>query len=225
MILITGASSGIGKYLFKTFSAAGEKVAGTYNSTLPEQNKHYTKVDVTSPEDVTAWLQGLGPQLKDITLINCAGVNYNAFAHKSDLKAWSKVIDINLIGTFNVIQGILPIMREQNFGRIINMSSIVGQMGAPGASAYAASKSALWGLSKSIAIENATKGITINNLNLGYFDIGIIREVPEKYRGIIKKKIPTGEFGAPEQIHSAIKCLRETSYINGSSIDVNGGAY
>jgi NAD(P)-dependent dehydrogenase (short-subunit alcohol dehydrogenase family) len=225
MILITGASSGIGKYLFEIFYAEKVPVSGTFNSTIPEQDKHYRKVDITNYEDVASWIESIGDQLTDITVINCAGVNYNAFAHKSDIKVWHEVININLIGTFNVIRAILPIMREQKFGRIINLSSIVGQMGAPGASAYAASKAALWGLSKSIALENASKGVTINNLNLGYFDIGIIREVPEKYREVIKKKIPTGEFGTPEQIYKTVKYLIETSYINGSSIDVNGGAY
>jgi NAD(P)-dependent dehydrogenase (short-subunit alcohol dehydrogenase family) len=225
MILITGASGGIGKYLLETFAAVGLPVSGTYNSKIPDKTENYTKVDITNPKEITSWLKHIGDKLTNITLINSAGINYNAFAHKSDLNAWSKVIEINLLGTFNVIHAVLPIMREQNFGRIINLSSIVGQMGAPGASAYAASKSSFWGLAKSIALENATKGITINNLNLGYFNMGIIREVPEKYREIIKKKIPTGEFGTPEQIYTTVKYLMETSYINGSSIDVNGGAY
>ena len=116
-------------------------------------------------------------------------------------------------------------MREQKFGRIINFSSIVAQKGIPGTSAYASSKSALWGLSKSIAIENANKGITINNLNLGYFNIGMITDVPEKFLSIIKKEIPMGELGNPENILKAINFLMGSDYITGTSIDINAGLY
>jgi NAD(P)-dependent dehydrogenase (short-subunit alcohol dehydrogenase family) len=95
----------------------------------------------------------------------------------------------------------------------------------PGASAYAASKAGLWGLIRSIAIENARKGITINNLNLGYYSLGMIKEVPREYQDILKKRIPTGDFGDPENILKTIKLLIETDYINGASIDINGGLY
>ena len=164
-------------------------------------------------------------KISKLTLINCAGNNYNSFAHKADVDNWSQVIDVNLTGTFNVIRTVLPIMREEGYGRIINFSSIVAQMGIPGTSAYAASKAGLWGLSKSIAVENAAKGITINNLNLGYFDIGMIKEVPEKFQEIIKEKIPTRNFGNPENIFNAVKFLMETDYINGTSIDINAGLF
>jgi NAD(P)-dependent dehydrogenase (short-subunit alcohol dehydrogenase family) len=116
-------------------------------------------------------------------------------------------------------------MREQGYGRIINFSSIVAETGIPGTSAYAASKAGLWGMARSIAVENASKGITINNLNLGYFDIGMINEVSEEYQQIVKKKIPTGKFGDPGNIFNAVKFLIESDYINGTSIDINGGIY
>jgi NAD(P)-dependent dehydrogenase (short-subunit alcohol dehydrogenase family) len=119
----------------------------------------------------------------------------------------------------------LPIMRESSYGRIINLSSIVAQTFVPGASAYAASKAGLWGLARSIAMENAKKGITINNLNLGYYNLGMISEVPKEYQDILKKKIPSGNFGGPENILNAIKFLIENDYINGTSIDINGGLF
>jgi acetoacetyl-CoA reductase/3-oxoacyl-[acyl-carrier protein] reductase len=117
-------------------------------------------------------------------------------------------------------------MREQNFGRIINISSIVAQKGVPGTSAYAASKSALWGMTKAIAVENASKGITINNLNLGYFDIGMIEQVSQDVQDSIKKQIPVNnEFGNSMNIYNAIKFLFNSPYITGTSIDINGGLY
>ena len=95
-------------------------------------------------------------------------------------------------------------------------------MPVPGTSAYASSKSGLWGLCKSIAVENARKGITINNLNLGYYNTGMIQEVPNEYQKLLKQKIPTGEFGNPSNIYHAINFLVKNDYINGSSIDING---
>ena len=122
-----------------------------------------------------------------------------------------------------MIRAVLPVMREQSYGRIINFASVVAETGIPGTSAYAASKSGLWGMTRSIAVENASKGITINNLNLGYFDIGMINEVSDEYQKIIKEKIPSGKFGDPKNIYNAVKFIMESEYLNGSSIDVNGG--
>lgn len=158
-------------------------------------------------------------------LINCAGINYNCFAHKCDINKWVEVINTNLIGSFNTIRALLPYMREQNFGRIINFSSIVAQTGAIGASAYGASKAGLWGLTKTIAKENGIKNVTINNLNIGYFDIGIISEVPEDYQEYLKTQIPSANFGDPVEIYKVIKYLIESEYVNGASIDINGGLY
>ena len=227
MILITGASRGIGKFLLEKFSELNETVYGTYNSTLPEFKKveFFTKVDISNYSDVSNWIEKIKNKMTKIVLINCAGNNYNSFAHKADIDKWSQVINVNLIGTFNVIRAVLPIMRKEGYGRIINFSSIAAQIGILGTSAYAASKAGLWGLTKSIAVENASKGITINNLNLGYFDIGMIKEVPEKFQAIIKEKIPTGNFGNPENIFNSVKFLIETDYINGTSIDINGGLF
>ncbi|MBC2704237.1 SDR family NAD(P)-dependent oxidoreductase [Desulfobacula sp.] len=225
MIVITGASRGIGKYLFNHFIEAGEVVLGTFNSTYPEpaEKEYFTKVNISNYSDVTKWIDIIKDKISKLILINCAGNNYNSFAHKSDIDTWSNVINVNLIGTFNVIRAVLPIMREQGYGRIINFASIVAQVGIPGTSAYATSKAGLWGLVKSIAVENAKRGITINNLNLGYFDIGMIKEVPLEFQEKIKHKIPGGDFGDPVDIIKAVSFLIETDYINGSSIDVNGG--
>lgn len=225
MIIIVGASKGIGKFLFEKYSSINEKVIGTYNTTPIKLNNYY-KVDITNFQLISDWIQIIKLDLNKITLINCAGISYNSFAHKSDPEKWKEVIDVNLIGTYNMIRHLLPFMREQNFGRIINISSVVSQKGTPGTSAYAASKSALWGLVKSLCVENGALNITINNINLGYVQVGMAKEnVPPSYQEIIKKQIPSGEFCNPLDIYQTIEYLRATSYINGSSIDLNGGLF
>ena len=228
MILITGAARGIGKYLFERFSNDGEIVYGTYHTTHPDTGKidYYEKVDISCYADVENWIAkitNINNGINKITLINCAGTNYNSFAHKANMDKWARVINVNLTGTFNVICAVLPIMRENRYGRIINFSSVVSQMGVPGTSAYAASKAGLSGLVKSIAAENAEYKITINNMRLGYFNIGMISDVPEKMLEIIKEKIPAGYLGNPYDIFKLVNFIRETEYINGTNIDLNGG--
>ena len=225
-ILITGASKGIGSFLTTKFIADGNEVFGTYNSTVPPASEfHLTKVDITDPGEVRKWVEKTCSNNDQIVLINCAGTNYNAFAHKADIGKWKSVIDVNLIGTFNVISAVLPFMREKGYGRIINFASIVPQKGIPGTSAYAASKAGLWGLTKSIAAENAKKGITVNTVNLGYFNIGMISEVPEEILSGIVKTIPVQKLGDPENIYNAVNFLVKSDYINGTSVDINGGLF
>ena len=224
MIIITGASRGIGEFLLKNFISNGNNVIGTFLNTKPNNiyKSNYYKLDIANIDNVKLFFDKIKNKINNIVLINCAGTNYNSFAHKSDLKLWKNVIDVNLMGTFNVISEVLPIMRKQNYGRIINFSSIVAQTGIPGTSAYAASKAGLWGLTKSIAVENANKGITINTLNLGYFNIGMITQVPKKFQELTKQKIPTKEFGDPKNIFSTINYIINNDYLNGASIDING---
>ncbi|MDZ7821462.1 MAG: SDR family NAD(P)-dependent oxidoreductase [Candidatus Marinimicrobia bacterium] len=226
MILITGASRGIGKYLLEKYLDLGEVVFGTYNTTKPDSSyfKQYKSVQIENLDTVQNWINSIQGKEK-LVLINCAGINYNCLSHKVDMAKWKRVIDINLVGTFNVINTILPLMRKEEYGRIINLSSVVAQVGIPGTSAYAASKAALWGMTRSIAKENANKGITINNLNLGYFNLGIIDEVPAKHQAKIKESIPNNKFGEPIEIFNTIQNLIITPYITGTSIDINGGLY
>lgn len=226
MILITGASKGIGKFLFDKFIEQGKEVIGTFNSNIVSGCKANTMyhVDITDQIQISNFFIEIKDRLNDVILINCAGANYNCFAHKANIDVWKKVIDINLIGTFNMIQHVLTKMREQNYGRIINISSVVAQRGIPGTSAYAASKAGLWGLAKAIAVENGSKGITINTLNLGYFNIGMINEVTPEMKEVLKTQIPVNnQFGDPENIFEAINFIIKTPYLTGASIDINGG--
>jgi acetoacetyl-CoA reductase/3-oxoacyl-[acyl-carrier protein] reductase len=227
MILITGASRGIGRFLFEQFDKTGDEVFGTYLSEDGhcKNNDRYFKLDITDFNQTEEIIKKLGNRISKFILINCAGNNYNSFAHKSSPEKWSEVISTNLTGTYNMIRAALPVMRELGFGRIINFSSIVAEIGIPGTSAYAASKAGLWGMTRSIAVENASKGITINNLNLGYFDIGMISELSEEYQAITKNKIPTGKFGDPQNILNAVKFIIDSDYLNGTSLDINGAIF
>ena len=212
-IIITGAKRGIGEYLFDNLKSdgVGSQVIGFFREGM----------DITDWDDVDLAMSKY--KGKKIVLINCAGINLNAFAHKADPEQWKKVIDTNLTGSFNVSSAVLPIMREVGWGRIIFMSSIVGKQPGMGVSAYAASKSGLYGLTKALAVENATKGITVNCLNLGYFNIGMISEVPEAMQTKIKEQIPMHCFGNPSNIKDAVEFLIKSDYTTGSVIDINGG--
>lgn len=224
--LITGASSGIGKYLFETLLASGSEVFGTcYSSKVDDQYlDRISNVDITDHGQVSKWVEGL--ELSgDLVLINCAGISYNAFLHKSSPDKWANVIGTNLIGTYHVIKEVLPHMRSNKFGRIINMSSIVAQKPVMGTSAYAASKSALWGLTKALVAESSSLGITINNINLGYIDSGIIRDVPEKMLETLKTDIPVGHLGTEKNVHQTIDYITKNEYLTGASIDLNGGLF
>lgn len=226
IMVITGASKGIGAYLAELYIRAGRQVIGTYYSTKPKDTllEYFTNVDISDYDSVQNWICNNESILKDVVLINCAGCSYNSFAHKADIRKWRQVIDVNLYGTFNVIHTLLPIMRKQNYGRIINLSSVVASIPTKGVSAYAASKSALWGLTKTLAAENASKGITVNCINLGYMEIGMgVEQVPDAYKAMLLDRIPSAKFGLPQDIYNTVEYLVRTNYINGAAIDVNGG--
>jgi len=225
MYLITGASRGIGQLLFDNLSSRGEICQGTYNSSSVTDHNNFSQVDVRSFDAVSKWVSGVVDESNsdNLVLINCAGITYNAFGHKSDIDQWRNVIDVNLIGSFNLIRAMLPYMRAANYGRIINFSSVVAQKGVPGTSAYAASKSGLWGMTKALSVENAGKNITINNINLGYFDIGIIDEVPTNNIKNLVETIPVGRLGKPSNIVRTVDYIVDNADLCGVSIDLSGG--
>lgn len=227
MVIITGASKGIGRYLFKSFSNENFDIIGTYNSSgsdITNDINRYYKVDVSDYNSVKSFIDIIKDICNKIILINCAGISYNTFAHKADIEKWSKVIDVNLKGTFYIIHELLPIMRDQKYGRVINLSSVVTSLPTPGTSAYTASKSAILGLTKTLAVENASKGITINAIKLGYVNIGMgVNDVPKEYYNKIINQIPTGRFCDPKEVYDTLKYIINSEYLNGSIIDLNGG--
>lgn len=142
-------------------------------------------------------------------------------------KEWDDTLEVNLTGTFLFSKYVLPTMREKAFGRIINISSVVGQIGIVGTSAYAASKAGMMGLTKTMAREVITKGITVNCLALGYFEAGMFLSLKSDIQEFIKKSIPMKRLGRPQELVHSLKFLihEDSSYITGETININGGFY
>ena len=208
MKIIIGASGGIGGKLWWHYEEY-EDVIGTYYTNDPV-DLNIIPLDITHTDEINAFAESVDLD-DELCLINCSGMNYNSMAHKANIDKWVTTLIVNLVGPFDVIRAFLPHMRKHNYGRIINMSSVVAQMGVMGTSAYAASKAGLWGMTKAIAAENKDKGITINNLNLGYMDAGMALKLPVDKRGSI------------DNIINAIDFLVDSDFVTGTSIDINGG--
>ena len=227
MIIMTGASGGIGSYLIEHLSKdKDDEIIGTYNTHKPEPTDRvvgFYQVDVTDSGSIERFTATVAGKLQRIVLINLAGISLEGMGHKMDEATWDRVVDTNLKGAFMMCRALLPFMRKQEWGRIINVSSIVAQMGIPGTIAYSASKGGLFSLTRTLAAENATKNVTVNALALGYFDVGMINVIKPEIQKQIRAKIPMKHFGHPRNIELAIRFLIECDYITGSIINVNGG--
>ncbi len=224
MMIITGASRGIGKFLLKKMADEKEDVLGFFNKTAPTELKEsYVQLDVTDEKQISGFVSQYKDRLKKIQLVHCAGVNLNGFTHKLSLDDWRYVIQGNLDSAYLLSKHLLPLMREQNYGRLIFVASVVPQLGVPGTSAYSSAKAGLWGLTKVISKENALKGVTANCLNLGYFNIGMISEVPEEMMKVVLSTVPMKRLGEPSDILAAIKFIVSADYMTGAEIDINGG--
>jgi NAD(P)-dependent dehydrogenase (short-subunit alcohol dehydrogenase family) len=160
-------------------------------------------------------------------LINNAGISRNGMSWKLPTEAWNDVMAVNLTAPFLLMKAVIPGMRERRYGRIISISSIVGQTGMAGTAAYTATKAGLIGLSKTIAKETATSGIAVNTLALGYFDAGMISEVSPELQEQIIKQIPKQRLGDTATILATIDWLlqSEADYVTGQTIGLNGGLY
>jgi 3-oxoacyl-[acyl-carrier protein] reductase len=190
--------------------------------TLPVQ------ADVSDPDAVHHMFEKISKELGSVDiLVHNAAINIDSTIRKMDDQTWSQVLGVCLTGAFNCAREVIPGMRENGWGRIINISSITGFSGAFGASNYAAAKSGIVGFTKSLAREVARYEITANVVAPGYIDIGMGNRLPEKMQEELIQQIPIGRFGHPEEVSSAIAFLAspEASYITGQVIHVNGGLY
>ena len=223
-ILLAGASGGIGSQLAPMFH--NDNVVLHYNKNEPKSDRLSIRADITKHVEVERMVEELIAKLGTLdVLVNITGVSINGFAHKISYVDWRHVVDVNLIGSFNLIRAVLPYMRKENYGRIINISSVVFQRPVLGTSAYSASKAALVGLTRTVALENANKGITCNCIALGYFDAGILYDIPEEMRENIRTSIPLKRFGQVKELYRTIKYLIEEEYITGQVISQNGGLF
>jgi len=160
-------------------------------------------------------------------LVNNAGITNDTSLKKMTPQQWQQVIDANLTSVFNVTRNILPVMLEKNYGRIITISSINGRKGQFGQCNYSSSKAALFGFTKSLALEVANKGITVNTISPGYIETPMLAAVKEDVLKSIIANIPVGRLGKPKEVANlvAFLALAESGFITGANFDINGGQY
>lgn len=230
-LLIIGSSGGIGKALVNHFKGSDFNLALHYFKNKPETKSEQIKTyqaDITKESEVEGLIQEVVNDFGRIDMVvHNAGVSRNGMSWKLDQSDWDETIAVNLTGPFLVSKHTIPIMREQAFGRIIFMSSVVAQTGFIGTSAYAASKAGLLGLTKTLAKELAQKNITVNSIALGYFNTGMIHDVPAEMQEVLKSNIPVGDLGDPSQLAHILDSIfaEKASYLTGQTINLNGGLF
>ncbi len=230
VVLITGATGGLGRKMVHYFSRFEHisLVLHTFQAEPFDVPNHHAwyKADLSDPQQVNLFISTVLINFKKVdVLINNAGITKNGMSWKLPLSDFQEVMAVNVQAPFQLIQGFLPAMREQKYGRIITISSVVAQTGVPGTCAYATSKAAVLGLTKTVAKEVAHSGITVNAIALGYFNTGMIETVPEDQQQQIIQTIPMKQLGDPEAIVKTIGWLIENDYVTGQTIGLNGGMY
>jgi 3-oxoacyl-[acyl-carrier protein] reductase len=232
--LITGASGGIGSAIARRLHAAGAKVAlsGTRQEPLERLAEELGERAYILPCNLSdmAAVEALPKQAIDALgsldiLVNNAGITRdNLFMRMSD-EEWQSVIDVNLTATMKLCKGALRGMMKSRWGRIINISSVVGATGNPGQGNYAASKAGMVGMSKSLAYEVASRGITVNVVAPGFIATAMTDKLADDRKEAILAQIPAGRMGAAEDIASAVGYLAGdgAGYVTGSTLHVNGG--
>jgi 3-oxoacyl-[acyl-carrier protein] reductase len=236
---VTGASRGIGKACAHSLAIAGYRVALAARSAdrIEQEAKQVrekggeaftVEIDLTSRESIANALEKTAKEFGRIDiLVNNAGVAKDGLAVRMKPADWELVLETNLSGAFYAIQQVLPGMMRERWGRIINISSVVGEMGNPGQANYVASKAGLIGLTKSLAREIGSRNITVNAVAPGFIATDMTHGLTEELKRKMIEQTPLQRMGTPEEIASAVKFLAsdEASFITGHVLDVNGGIY
>ncbi|MGA8601130.1 MAG: beta-ketoacyl-ACP reductase [Beijerinckiaceae bacterium] len=234
--VVTGGSRGIGAAISKALKQAGYNVAANYggNDDAAAKFKQETgipvyKWDVSSYEACVEGLKKVESEVGPVDiLVNNAGITRDTMFHRMKPEQWFQVINTNLNSLFNMCRPVIDGMRERNFGRIINISSINGQKGQMGQSNYSAAKAGDIGFTKALAQENANKGITVNVIAPGYIATEMVMAVPKDVleKSIIPQ-IPVRRLGQPEEIARCVVFLAsdDAGFITGSTLSANGGQY
>ena len=234
--LVTGGTRGIGAAISVALAKAGYRVAANYagndekaKAFEAETGIRVFKWDVSNYQSCVEGIASVEAALGPVEiLVNNAGITRDAMFHKMTPEQWGEVIGTNLTGLFNMTHPIWNGMRERNFGRVINISSINGQKGQMGQANYSAAKAGDLGFTKALAQEGAAKGITVNAICPGYIGTEMVRAIPEKVLNErIIPQIPVGRLGEPEEIARCVVFLAsdDAGFITGSTISANGGQF
>ena len=234
-VLITGASGGIGGELVKKFVSLEANVlgSGTKAEKLDRIKKKYPNIkvkrfDISEHSRIEEFIDNIVLELGGLDiLINNAGINADNLSLRMKDEEWKKVIDINLTSTFLLCKYSIKKMLKNKYGRIVNITSVVGHTGNLGQSNYAASKAAIIGMSKSLAIEYAKKNITINCVSPGFIQSSMTDKIVESIKAALTSRIPMSRLGTGEDVSNTVAFLssESASYITGETIHVNGGMY
>ena len=235
-IILTGATGGIGSSIVDTLISLKAKilVTGTNGKKLDElkrkhQNLFTMKQDISIHDELEVFIDKCNSLLGDKidVLINNAGITKDNLAIRMDKNEWDKVISINLTSTFLLSKYTIKKMLKKKFGKIINITSVVGHTGNLGQVNYSASKGGVSSMSKSLSLEYAKKNITVNCIAPGFIETAMTEKINEDYKNQLKSKIPLDRFGTPQDIANcaAFLCSDLSNYITGETIHVNGGMY
>lgn len=232
--LITGASGGIGGEIARALHEAGATVGLSGTRVEPLQaladqlgeRAHVLPCNLSDPEAVAALpKQGAAAMGSVDILVNNAGITRdNLFMRMSD-DEWQSVLDVNLTATMKLCKGVIRGMMKSRWGRIVNISSVVGAIGNPGQANYAASKAGMVGFSKALAHEVATRGITVNAVAPGFITTAMTEKLTDEQRVGLLQQVPAGRMGDPTEIAAAVLYLAspEAGYVTGTTLHVNGG--
>jgi acetoacetyl-CoA reductase len=233
--VVTGGTRGIGAAISRALKGAGYAVAATYHGNDEAANRFKAETGIAvykwNVGDFNACREGVQRVEKELgpvdVLVNNAGITRDTMLHKMTEQQWREVIATNLDSLFFMTRAVIEGMRARGFGRVVNISSINGQKGQLGQSNYAAAKAGMIGFSKSIALENANKGVTCNVIAPGYIRTDMVAAVPENVLQKIVAQIPVGRLGEAEEIARCVVFLAsdDAGFVTGSTLTANGGQY
>ncbi len=233
--LVTGASGGIGAEIAKALHAAGATIgiSGTRVAVLEElksslggERVHCLPCNLSDPAEVEKLIPAAEAAMGGVDiLVNNAGITRDGLSMRMKDEDWQAVLDVNLTSTFRLCRAVMKLMMKKRWGRIVNITSVVGTMGNPGQANYVAAKAAITGMSKSLAQELASRNVTVNCIAPGFITSPMTDVLNDKQKEAILSKIPTGRMGTGQEVAAAVQFLASTeaSYITGQTIHVNGG--
>tara|TARA_B100001057_G_scaffold489086_1_gene574665 strand:+ start:558 stop:1289 length:732 start_codon:yes stop_codon:yes gene_type:complete len=234
-VLITGATGGIGNALVEKFNNLDASIiaTGTNEEKLNNLKKNYPnilieKFKLDEHDKIESFIDSANQKLDGLDiLVNNAGITLDNLSIRLSDDHWKKVLDINLTSTFLMCKHAIKKMLKKKYGKIINITSIVGHTGNLGQANYAASKAGIIAFSKSLAIEYAKKNINVNCISPGFIKTEMTDKINEDFKKILISKIPSGDLGTGEDVSNCVAFLASdmSSYINGETIHVNGGMY